>query len=266
VERPSWAPEDVNVERPSVARVYDYYLGGSHNFAVDREFAEQVMRAMPDAPTAAKENRAFLRRAVRHLCELGIRQFIDLGSGIPTAGSVHEVAQGIDPTATVVYVDIDPVAYAHSRAILANNPHATVVRADLRQPAEVLADPQLRAHIDFGQPVGILLVAVLHFVPDEERPADIVAGYARAVAPGSHVVVSHLSAEGMDDATDEALTLYKRSATNVVARRSRDLATLLGDLRVVEPGIVALPQWRPEAADEAGFPASPGLAMVARRD
>jgi hypothetical protein len=266
VERPTWAPDDVNVERPSVARVYDYYLGGSHNFAVDRAFAEQVMRAMPDAPAVAQQNRAFLRRAVRYLCGLGIRQFIDLGSGIPTVGNVHEVAQGVDPAAEVVYVDIDPVAYAHSRTILAGNPHATVIRADLRQPAEVLADPQLRAHIDFAQPVGLLLVAVLHFVPDEQRPADIVAAYASAIAPGSHIVVSHLRAAGLDGAKDEALSLYKRSSTTVVARSAQEVAGLLGTLSLVEPGVVRLPQWRPESTDESDAAESPGLAAVARRD
>jgi hypothetical protein len=266
VERPTWAPEDVNVERPSVARVYDYYLGGSHNFAVDREFADRVLRAMPDASTAAQENRAFLRRAVRYLCGLGIRQFIDLGSGIPTVGNVHEVAQSVDPTAAVVYVDIDPVAYAHSRAILSDNPHATVIRADLRQPAEVLADPQLRAHIDFDQPVGLLLVAVLHFLSDEEHPADIVAAYAGAIAPGSHIVASHLSAEGMDDAKDEALSLYKRSSTTVVPRTAQAVTRLLGDLSLVEPGVVRLPHWRPESPDDSGSTEVPGLAAVARRD
>jgi hypothetical protein len=265
VERPTWAPEDVNVDRPSVARVYDYYLGGSHNFAVDREFAEQVIRVMPDAPTVARENRAFLRRVVRYLCDLGIRQFIDLGSGIPTVGNVHEVAQSADPAARVVYVDIDPVAYAHSRAILAGNPHATVVRADLRRPAEVLGNPHLRAHIDLDQPVGLLLVAVLHFVPDEEHPADIVAGYAKALAPGSHLALSHLSAERMDDAKGEALSLYERSSTPVVARTRQDLAGLLDGLALVKPGIVQLPRWRPESEDEAGSVESPGLAAVARR-
>jgi hypothetical protein len=266
VERPTWAPEDVNVERPSVARVYDYYLGGSHNFAVDREFAEQVLRVLPDAPTVAQENRAFLRRAVHYLCGLGIRQFVDLGSGIPTVGNVHEVAQGIDPGATVVYVDIDPVAYAHSRAILSDNPHATVVRADLRQPAEVLADPQLRAHIDFDQPVALLLVAVLHFIPDQERPADIVAAYAGALVPGSHVVVSHMSADRLDEARYEALSLYKRSSTAVFPRTAQDVAGLLGDLSVVEPGVVRLPLWRPDCPDEAGSADVPGLAAVGRRD
>ncbi|MGC9668924.1 SAM-dependent methyltransferase [Planosporangium sp. 12N6] len=266
MERPTWVPEDVDVERPSVARVYDYYLGGSHNFAVDREFARKVLRAMPDATTVARENRAFLRRAVRHLCDLGIRQFIDLGSGIPTVGNVHEVAQGVDPEARVVYVDIDPVAYAHSQAILADNPQATVIRGDLRQPAEVLADPQVRAHIDFDRPVGLLLVAVLHFIPDEQRPADIVAGYASAIAPGSHLVLSHLSIEVADSSSDEAVNLYQRSSTPLISRTADELAAILGGLSLVEPGIVRPGQWHPEVSDEQDPTGIPGLVAVARRD
>jgi hypothetical protein len=265
--RPTWAPEDVDVERPSIARVYDYYLGGSHNFAVDRAFADRVLRLVPGTTTAAQANRAFLRRAVRHLCEIGIRQFIDLGSGIPTVGNVHEVAHSVDPTAKVVYVDIDPVAYAHSRAILADNPHATVIRADLRQPAEVLADPQLREQIDFDRPVGVLLVSVLHFVSDEERPADIVTGYASATVPGSHLVISHASVEGTTEASSEALDLYKRSSTKVVTRTAKEVAGLVGGLSLVDPGVVQLTQWRPESPDEiTSWEEIPVLAAVARRE
>jgi S-adenosyl methyltransferase len=266
MERPSWAPEDVDVERPSVARVYDYYLGGSHNFAVDRAFGDQVLTVMPEVTTVARENRAFLRRAVRYLCKAGIRQFIDLGSGIPTVGNVHEVAQGIHPSARVVYVDVDPVAYAHSRAILADNPHATIIRGDLRHPVEVLADPQLRAYIDFAEPIGILLVSVLHFVPDEERPAAVVAGYASATVPGSHVVISHASTEGMSEGGDKALSLYKRSSTAMIIRSTEQVAELMGGLQLVEPGVVRLAAWRPEPADDAGTAEIPGLAAVGRRD
>jgi hypothetical protein len=266
VTRPNWAPEDVDVEQPSMARVYDYFLGGSHNFAVDREFAEQVIRLMPDVTTLARENRAFLRRAVRYLGGLGIRQFIDLGSGIPTVGNVHEIAQSVDPNTQVVYVDLDPVAYAHSRAILADDPHATVIRADLRQPSEVLADAQLRAHIDFDQPLGILLVSVLHFVPDEQRPVDVVAGYASATVPGSHVVISHASAGEATEATDEVLTMYRRSKAQVITRSTQEVTDLFGELTLVEPGVVRLAQWRPDAADEPGSMEIPGLVAVARKD
>ncbi len=266
MERPRWAPADVDVNRPSIARVYDYYLGGSHNFAVDRDFAQQVLRLMPEATAVARENRAFLRRAVQYLCQLGIRQFIDLGSGIPTVGNVHETAQEIDPAVRVVYVDIDPVAYAHSRTILAGNPHATVIRADLRKPADVLADPRLRDMIDFTAPVGVLLVAVLHFVPDEEQPADIVAGYATAVAPGSHLVVSHASSEDMTAAAYDAASLYSRTSRPVTTRSAAQVTAMLRGLTLVDPGVVRLAQWHPEPSDGCTDMELPGLAAVARRD
>jgi hypothetical protein len=255
----------VDVERPSVARVYDYFLGGSHNFAVDRDFAERVLSVMPEVTTVAQENRAFMRRAVRYLCAEGVRQFIDLGSGIPTVGNVHEVAQTVEPTATVVYVDLDPVAYAHSRAILADNPHATVVRADLRRPVDVLADPQVRAHIDFDQPVGVLLVGVLHFMSDEDRPADIVAGYASATVPGSYVVVSHASAEGMTEGGDRAVTLYERNSATIVVRTTEQVVGLLSGLSIVDPGAVRLAEWRPDSAEEVNSAEIPGVGVVGRR-
>lgn len=266
MERPTWAPDEVNVERPSVARVYDYYLGGSHNFAVDREFAEQVIQAVPETPLIAQQNRAFLRRAVRYLCDLGIRQFIDLGSGIPTVGNVHEVAHRVDPTAVVVYVDIDPVAYAHSRAILVGDPHATVIQADLRRPAEVLDEPRLREYIDLDRPVGLLLVSVLHFVPDSEHPAEIVARYADTLAPGSHIVLSHLGAEDLDDAKDEAVSMYQRSSTSIIPRTAQEVAALVGGLPLVDPGVVPLPRWRPDSSEEIESATSPIFGAVARRD
>jgi hypothetical protein len=266
MDRPSWAPEDVDVDRPSVARVYDYYLGGSHNFAADRAFAEQILQLVPETPRLAQENRAFLRRAVRYLSSVGVRQFIDLGSGIPTVGNVHEIAQADDPDATVVYVDIDPVAYAHSRVILADNPHATVVRGDLRKPADVLADPQVRAYIDMDRPVGFLLVSVLHFIPDSDGPAEIVAGYAAAAAPGSHIVISHATDDGMTEAGNEVVRLYNRSSRNVFTRRSDEVTQLLGTLTPVEPGVVQLPQWRPETSEDSDVTLMPGVAVVARKD
>src|SRR5947209_6612941 len=160
MERPSWAPEGIDLDRPNAARMYDYALGGSHNFAVDREMVEQVEKIMPGSSLIAHVNRAFLQRAVRLCLDAGIRQFLDIGSGIPTVGSVHEVAQAVDPRARVAYVDVDPVAVAHSRAILVDNPYATAVPGDVRHPAEVLADSEVTALLDLGQPVAVLLIAV----------------------------------------------------------------------------------------------------------
>ena len=248
MERPRWAPEDVDLDRPSIARVYDYYLGGTHNFAADRAFADAVLTVTPEVRTAAIGNRAFLHRAVRYLSERGIRQFIDLGSGIPTAGNVHEI---LDQTTRqrVVYVDLDPVAVAHSRAILDGVPDAAVVAGDLRKPAEVLANPALRRVIDFREPVAIMLVAVLHFVTPEEQPEDIVAGYAAAAVPGSSVVISHAGKVTGRALTEDEITTYeayRRSPIPVVLRDTDEVKALFGDLTLVEPGVVPAPLWRPD--------------------
>ncbi|WP_432835508.1 SAM-dependent methyltransferase [Dactylosporangium sp. CA-092794] len=269
MERPSWAPADVDLDRPSVARVYDYYLGGSHNFAADRAFGEQVLRMVPEVAAVARSNRAFLRRAVRELARMGVRQFLDLGSGIPTVGNVHEVLADAGVTdARVVYVDDDPVAVAHSRIILADVPGTAFVDGDLRKPAEVLADPEVGALLDLTEPVAFLLVAVLHFVPDEQRPADIVAGYAAAAAPGSHVVISHVGIDRpLTAAEEDAYEMYRKSPTPLIMRTSQQVAAMFGDLTVLEPGVVATFDWRPDGDDEPKPEDSAvGHAGVARKD
>jgi SAM-dependent methyltransferase len=269
VDRPSWAPADVDLDRPSVARVYDYYLGGSHNFAADRAFAEQVLKAMPAVAGLARSNRAFLRRALRDLAGQGVRQFLDLGSGIPTVGNVHEVLAdaGVEDS-RVVYVDHDPVAVAHSRAILADVPGTAVVAGDLRSPAEILAQPQVQGLLDFSRPIAFLLVAVLHFVPDEQRPADIVAGYAAAGVPGSHVVLSHAGLDRpLTAAEEEAWEMYRRSPTPLILRTKDQIAALLGDLTVLPPGVVSTHEWRPEGGEEPPPEGNGvGCAVVARKD
>ena len=249
-----------------MARVYDFFLGGSHNVAADRVFAERAIEAMPTLPEIARGNRAFLRRAVTWLSGQGVRQFVDLGSGIPTTGNVHEVVRD----AKVVYVDHDPVAVAHSRAMLADRTDAIVVDADLRKPFDVLADPRLRAFIDFREPVAYLLCAVLHFVADAERPADIVAGYMAAAVPGSYVVISHAGIDDRAVSADEgeALALYRQTPTALILRSRREVEALFGDLTMVEPGVVPPGLWRPEP-DDPQDPDSPrllGSAGVGRRD
>lgn len=265
MERPSWAPADVDLDRPSVARVYDYYLGGSHNFAADRAFAEQILKVMPAVAPLTRSNRAFLRRAVSMLVAEGVEQFIDLGSGIPTVGNVHELVPG----GKVVYVDHDPVAVAHSRAILADVPGTAVVAADLRAPADVLATPQVQGLLDFSKPIAFVLAAVLHFVPDEERPADIVSGYAAAGVPGSYVVLSHAGLDRpLTPAEDAAWEIYRKSPTPLILRSRDEVAKLLGDLTVVEPGVVATYEWRPDPGDDESAPDGNaiGSAAVARKD
>jgi S-adenosyl methyltransferase len=270
VDGTGWVSGDVDLERPSVARVYDYYLGGSHNFAVDREFAEKVIQTMPDVRRLARENRAFLRRAVRDLCHEGIDQFIDLGSGIPTEGNVHEVAQAINPDARTVYVDWDPVAFAHGQAILAGQALTRVVRADLRDPEALCASDEVRSLIDFHRPVAVLLIAVLHFVPDEGKPAELVGRIAGLLAPGSYIAISHASpvtSSAFQPAVlDKAAALYTQTANPVTARTQPEIAALFGDLTVLEPGVVQAPLWRPDAPEELGPEATnyPGYAGVAR--
>ncbi len=266
MQRPGWVPESIDVDRPSTSRMYDYFLGGSHNFAVDRQLATEAIRHMPQLPMVARANRAFLRRAVRYLVRQGVRQFLDLGSGIPTAGNVHEIAQQADASARVVYVDIDPVAVAHSRAILAGNDRATAIQADLRDPELLLKDADLRRVLDLSQPVAVLLVAVLHFVPDGEDPAGIVARFRDALAPGSYLVVSHASADGQPPATvDPVSELYARSSTRLILRPKTQLETFFAGFELVEPGLVRLPLWHPDDSDtDEDAERFPGYAGVGR--
>ena len=249
--RPAWAPEGIDITRPSAARVYDYYLGGFHNFAADRRMAEQAMSMWPDLPVLMRANRAFLRRAVRALTAAGVRQFLDLGSGIPTAGNVHVIAHEAAPDSRVVYVDNDPVAVAHSRAILDGDRRTTVLQADLRRPAEVLAEAELLGVLDLARPVGLLMLAVLHFVSDEDDPAGIVAGYRDEVAAGSHLVVSHASSDQLPaELLASHRELYRRTPTPMTMRSRPEVAAFFDGLELVEPGLVQMPLWRPDGPDD----------------
>jgi hypothetical protein len=267
VESPSWAPVEVDVDRPSAARVYDYYLGGSHNFAVDREMARLAVGLWPDLPQIMQANRAFLRRAVRYLASQGITQFLDIGSGIPTVGNVHEVAQAAAPDARVVYVDIDPVAVAHSRAILAGDDRTDVVHADLRDVESVLGDSRTARLLDLSRPVGVLMVALLHFVPPEANPAGLLARYRAAMAPGSYLVVSHATHEGQPDEAGEHTALYQRTGTPMTMRSRAEVDGLFDGFDLVAPGVVFLPSWRPEpgALPDAHPERYSGFAAVGRR-
>lgn len=251
VERPSWAPEDINLDLPSASRMYDYYLGGMHNFAVDRQMADMGTQLWPDLPVIMRANRAFLTRAVTFLLGQGIRQFLDIGSGIPTAGNVHEIAHQIDPTTRVVYVDIDLVAVSHSRAILADNRYTAAVHGDAREPEQILANPRVRDLIDFDQPVGLLLVALLHFIPDEADPAGIVTRFVKATPSGSYLVLSHFSNEGTPEQVEGLLRLSRATPTPLTLRPKADVIRFFNGLDLVEPGVVYLPQWRPDRADDA---------------
>jgi SAM-dependent methyltransferase len=251
VERQSWVPNEVDLNRPSAARIYDYYLGGSHNFAADREVARQIVSLVPEVPRIARANRSFLRRAVEYLVGVGVRQFLDIGSGMPTAGNVHEIAQRVAPDARVVYVDIDPVAVAHSRTILAGQDRVAVVQADLRDPDAVLKDPDLRAVLDLTQPVAILMISLLHFVPDSDDPAGVIAQYRDAVVPGSYLVISQIN-QGDPDSPDGQATLeiYDRIGAPLRPRSEAELLPLFAGFDLVEPGLVALAEWHPESVED----------------
>jgi hypothetical protein len=243
-------------ETPSVARMYDFFLGGADNFAVDRRAAEEVSRALPGVADVARSNRQFLRRAVRFAAECGVDQFLDLGAGLPTQGNVHEVARSVHPGARVVYVDHDPVVTSHGRALLTGDGHAAVVDADLRDPAVVLGDPRVRELIDFDRPVCVLFVAVLHFMPDEEDPAGVVRRYRDAVPVGSHLVVSHAAVE--ERRNREVGDAYRSASAPFVARTREQVAALLDGLEIVAPGVARLHEWRPdgdEYATDAGWTA-----------
>lgn len=250
-----WVPEGIDLDRPSASRVYDYYLGGFHNFEADRELARKAIADWPDLPRIMKENRAFLRRTVTHLAGLGVRQFLDVGSGIPTVGNVHEIAQGLDPGARVVYVDIDPVAVAHSEAILAGNPGATVVRGDFRRPLEILADPRVTGLLDLDEPVGLLLVSLLHFVPDDDGPGAVIGTFRDALAPGSHLAVAHATHEvHPPELTASHRDLYRRTATPMTMRGRAEVTGLFDGFDLLDPGVTLIDRWRPDPGTTVAEP------------
>ncbi|HUQ58993.1 SAM-dependent methyltransferase [Lentzea sp.] len=269
MERPNWAPGDIDLERPSVARVYDCWLGGAHNFAADRAAAQKTLEAMPELRGVVLNHRALLRRAVWYLLGQGVRQFLDLGSGIPTVGNVHEIAQSADAGARVVYVDIDPVAVAHSRSLLNGNGRVSVLQADVRDFEGVLTSQEVGAQLDFDEPIAVLMIALLHFVPDEEDPRGIIAGYRDRLAPGSFLAISHAGYEAGEEppASREARKIYDSSVTPITLRDKTQLTGLLEGFSLVEPGVVRVPAWRPESPDdvEGSGKRFPGFAAIGRK-
>jgi len=264
---PSWSTEAIDWRKPSVARVYDVHLGGAHNFAADREVAAELARVMPDLPGLFRANRSFLRRAVRFLVDSGITQFLDLGSGIPTAGNVHEIAQTANPDARVVYVDIDPVAVAHGRRILADNPRADALGADLRRPEEILRSPVVGEQLDFDRPIAVLLVAALNFVSDEDGPGEIISRYLASTPAGSYLVLSHPTHGTVAPQRSQAAAeLYSRNVDKLYVRDHGQIEQWLTGLDLVEPGLVYINAWRPEVLQDAHDAARwPQLCCVARK-
>ncbi|MFD8275190.1 SAM-dependent methyltransferase [Streptomyces flaveolus] len=268
MERPAWAPRSIDISVPSVSRIYDFYLGGSHNFEVDREAARRALEFLPGLPKIMQANRAFMRRAVRFAAQEGIDQFLDIGSGIPTYGNVHEVARAARPGARVVYVDHDPVAVAHSQAVLEGAEDADVVAADLLKPQDILTSPQVERLIDLNRPVALLLVAILHFVEDANDPYAAVAELSDALAPGSLLVLTHASYEGIPlpaERAGGAVDVYKDIRNPLIMRSRDEIARFFEGYDMVEPGLVPMPRWRPETAPEDEDPyAFSGFAGVGR--
>jgi hypothetical protein len=257
----------IDPDKPSAARVYDHLLGGEHNFAVDRELAARMIEVEPDTPAIVRATRAFLQRAVRFAATEGIAQFLDLGSGIPTVGNVHEVARDVRPRARVAYVDIDPAAVLHARTILGDDPDTVVLRADLCDVAAILGHPAFGRLFDLAEPLCVLLVGVLHQVTDSARLADVLASYRNAAAPGSLLVMSHGTATTTPDRARRVITLYQRGGTLLTARTDAEVLALLGDWPPVPPGLVYTGQWRPDAETPqlSGTAARTNHAVVARK-
>lgn len=238
---------------PSAARMYDYFLGGKTHFQADREAADRVLAACPEARQLALANRRFLTRAVWHLADHGVRQYLDLGSGLPTSPNVHEVARQVRPDARVVYVDNDPVAASHGRVLLATDEDIAFVQADIRNPRSVLKDPQVARLIDFSAPVAVLAVSVLHFLTDQEEPGQILEAFRARMAAGSYVVISHATTHGADEqALAEIADVYKASATPAVPRTPAAIEALFAGFDLIDPGLVHMSQWRSDMPEEPG--------------
>jgi hypothetical protein len=252
-------PAEIDSSKPHAARVYDYFLGGTNNFAADREAAAEVLRNSPSVRTAARENRAFLGRAVRYLAaEAGIRQFLDIGAGLPATASVHSVAQATAPSSRVVYADNDPLVLLHAQALLASAPEGRTayIHADLRDPAAILSDPVTRDVLDFGQPIGLVVVAILHFIQDEEQPRQILATLLDALPPGSYLAASHLTTEHDPVATAAGQRAMRRAGMTMQKRDSGEFARLaFRGLELVPPGVVLVSEWRPDVAEPRPTPA-----------
>lgn len=247
------APPGIDPTVPSTARMYDFWLGGKDHFAVDRTAALEVSAAAPEVKTMAMENRKFLRRAVRYLAaEAGIVQFLDIGTGLPTQGNVHQVAQQVNPDARVVYVDNDPMVLAHSRALKTSGSTA-VIEADLRDPAAILNHPRTLELIDFRQPLAVLLVAVLHFIGPDDDPYGIVGLIQEAMAPGSYLVVSHVAGGIPNGSAAKAAEHYyqKNVAPGSTLRDRDEILRFFTGLELVEPGLVQVPYWRPDEPETA---------------
>ena len=263
---PGFAASEIDTSTPHPARMYDALLGGKDNYAADREAVRRLLAAAPEARDSARANRSFLQRAVRFLVgEAGIRQIIDIGTGIPAAGNVHQVAGQIAPQTRVVYADNDPIVHVHANALLTGSGTTGIVLADLREPEVILDHPGTRALIDFSQPVGLLLVAILHFITEAENPARILTALRDALPGGSYLVLSHATADLRPDAAQNAASVYDGATSSVTLRSKAQVEALFDGWELIEPGVVQVPLWRPEGRKPRPEGAGQSLGLRGRR-
>jgi len=245
---PGFAPATIDTSVAHPARMYDYYLGGKDNYQVDRDAAEEVLAVLPEGRDMARANRAFLGRAVRYLARHGVRQFLDIGTGIPGPDNTNDVAHALQPEARVVYVDNDPIVLTHASALLARHDpkYTTVIRADLRDPDSIIKHPGAREVLDFSQPIGVLLVAVLHFIKHAERPHEIVQQLKQVMVPGSYLVVSHGTGDFDVERSNAAVAGYNQASAPFVLRSRQEITRFFDGLELIEPGVVQIPWWQPD--------------------
>ncbi|MEO3973790.1 SAM-dependent methyltransferase [Streptomyces sp. CAU 1734] len=269
MERPAWAPPGIDTSMPSVSRMHDYYLGGSHNFEIDREAARRALEFLPGLPRIMQAGRAFMRRAVRYAIGRGVTQFLDIGSGIPTFGSVHEVARAAHPGARIVCADHDPIAVAHGRSLTESDPLTAFTAGDLRKPRQILDSPEVTGVLDLEQPVALLLVSVLHFTEDADDPYGAVAEVSGPLAPGSLIVINHMAHDGLPVSEAEAapaIDVYQDIRNPLIMRSHAQTARFFEGYEMVEPGLVSPPRWRPDTpAEQEDAYASTGFAGVGHK-
>jgi S-adenosyl methyltransferase len=270
-DEPGHRPVDLQTDQPHPARVYDYLLGGKDNFAADRAAAEAGLRANPNSRIPPRANRAFLGRAVRYLAgEAGISQFLDIGTGIPTSPNVHEVAQAVEPAARIVYVDNDPIVLTQARALLTSGPQGRTayIDADLRDIDAILGSAELQRTLDLRRPVGLLLIAVMHFIPDEDDPWTLAARLLAALPSGSYLALSHLTGDFDPAAWAGVVEVYRRSGVTMKVRPRPDIERFFAGLDLIDPGVVSLPRWRPDPSDVGNPPSDAAVSVyggVARK-
>ncbi len=250
---------EIDTSRPHPARMYDYYIGGKNHFAADRVVADAALAHWPAGRIGLRENRRFLGRTVRYLAgEAGIRQFLDIGSGLPATANVHEIAQAVDPSCRVAYVDNDPMVLAHARALLSSSPQGRTayIQADLKSPLDILSSPSVRSVIDFDEPVALMLVAVLHFLVDEDKPETVLKTLLDALPPGSYLAASHITAEHEPEGIAAGQRLYREAGIQMQIRDADEFASLaFSGLELVPPGIVLVTEWRPDSKAPRPSPA-----------